>query len=557
MAIVENCFTPFQSAISAYTLPERFTFPFYYEPHPLSLLAAKELQVHIETQTAWKHNFWDAEKASLIIGKMFGVLVVQNQAQEIGYLAAFSGKLANSNHHEKFVPPVYDMLTEGSFLNQGMAVLNSLNQQVKDLEELPAYLERIAALEKETALAATSIQAKKAEVKAAKKIRKIRRQEGKEKLSLEEFEALQEELRLESIRGNYELKDLARYWKRRLPAYQAQVDFYQTQIDTLKAQRKNKSASLQKQLFEEYQFLNQAGEVKSLLDIFQDKVPIGGAGECAAPKLLQYAFQHQMKPIAMAEFWWGQSPKSAIRKHKQFYPACLGKCRPILRHMLDGMLVDENPLLKNPAEGKVIDIIYEDAHLLVINKPAEFLSVPGRKIKDSVALRMQVKYPDATGPMVAHRLDMSTSGLMLVSKSLEVHRYLQYQFAKRIIKKRYVALLEGIVAGEEGVIDLPLQADWYDRPRQMVCYTSGKPAQTKWKVLSRDNQQTRIHFFPITGRTHQLRVHAAHTLGLNHPIIGDDLYGTKGERLHLHAEWIEFKHPISREWMSLEVAAAF
>ena len=557
MVIAETCFTPFQSPISEYTLPERFTFPFYYEPHPLSVLAAKELQAYIETQTAWKHNFWDAEKASLIIGKMFGVLVVQNKEQQLGYLAAFSGKLANSNHHERFVPPIFDMLTEGSFLNQGMAVLNTLNQQVKELEETPDYLKKRAELEKEKEISITEIKEKKAIIKAAKKARKIRRQEEKERLSLEDFQQLQEELRKESIKGNYELKDLARYWKRRLITYQEKVDFYTTQLEALKTERKNKSASLQKQLFEEYQFLNQAGELKSLLDIFQDKVPIGGAGECAAPKLLNYAFQHQMKPIVMAEFWWGQSPRSAIRKHKQFYPACIGKCKPILTHMLDGILMDENPLLKNPAEGKELAIVYEDAYLLVVNKPAEFLSVPGRVIQDSVAQRMKNKYPNATGPLVVHRLDMSTSGLLLIAKSLETHKYLQYQFIKRTVKKRYVALLEGVVEEAEGIIDLPLHPDWNNRPRQLVCYEQGKSAKTKWKVISRTQENTRIHFYPITGRTHQLRVHAAHTLGLNRPIVGDDLYGTKGERLLLHAEWIEFTHPISKERMSVEVAADF
>jgi tRNA pseudouridine32 synthase/23S rRNA pseudouridine746 synthase len=225
--------------------------------------------------------------------------------------------------------------------------------------------------------------------------------------------------------------------------------------------------------------------------------------------------------------------------------------------MLEGIEMDENPLLKNPAEGKEIEIIFEDEHILVINKPAEFLSVPGRYIKDSVAQRMKEKFPNATGPLIVHRLDMSTSGIMLIAKSLEVHKFLQSQFIKRTIKKRYVALLEGIVNEKEGIVDLPLRTDWNERPKQLVCYESGKSAQTKWKVIERKNQQTRIHFFPITGRTHQLRVHAAHPLGLNLPIFGDDLYGTKSKRLCLHAEWIEFVHPISREVKSVTVEAEF
>jgi len=359
------------------------------------------------------------------------------------------------------------------------------------------------------------------------------------------------------VRGAYELKDLSKQWKNRIADLQQELDVFKIKIDTLKKERKNRSTKLQRRLFDQYRFLNQSGEVKTLSDIFQQDIPTSGAGECAAPKLLQYAFQHQMKPIAMAEFWYGQSPKTVIRKHKHFYPACIGKCKPILGHMLEGILMDENPMLQNPAEGKEIETIYEDDYLLVVNKPAEFLSVPGRNIKDSVERRMKEKFPEAKGPMLVHRLDMSTSGLMLVAKTPEVHKYLQYQFIKRLIKKRYVALLEGIVEEDEGIIDLPLFPDWDNRPRQLVSYENGKAARTKWKVINRNNKHTKIHFFPVTGRTHQLRVHAAHPLGLNMSIVGDDLYGTKKDRLHLHAEWIEFQHPETKEKMTVEVKADF
>ena len=348
-----------------------------------------------------------------------------------------------------------------------------------------------------------------------------------------------------------------KYWKDRIQEQQLKVDAFKSKINNLKEERKNKSGKLQQRLFEQYQFLNQSGESKNLLEIFQEQPLISGAGECAAPKLLQYAFKHQMKPLAMAEFWWGQSTKTVIRKHLNYYPACIGKCKPILTHMLEGMPMDENPMLHNSAEGKTIETVYEDEHLLVINKPAEFLSVPGRYIKDSVANRMKEKFPEATGPLVVHRLDMSTSGLMLIAKNLEVYKYLQHQFIKRTIKKRYVAILDGIVEEKEGMIDLPLHIDWNNRPRQMVCYEFGKSAQTKYKVIEYNNGLTRIHFFPISGRTHQLRVHAAHPLGLNLPIVGDDLYGVKSDRLCLHAEWIEFQHPSTKERMSVEIEAAF
>ena len=556
MSMSESCFTHFQSPISNYSLPERFTFPFYYQPHPLCLLAAKELQNHIETQTEWDHDFGlIEEKPDVIIGKMFGVLVVQNEKNEIGYLSAFSGKLADSSHYSKFVPPVFDAWQKDNFINIGMDELNIINQEIKQLESLPEFIACVERMEKDKILAATQIEEQKNQLRINKRERKIQRQNQRELLSPEEFEKINKVLNQESINGKKELKRVVEFWENRLSQNQKNID--QFQIEILKEERKTKSANLQKKIFDQYQFLNQAGEIKSLLDIFQDQTPMGGAGECAAPKLLQYAFQHKMKPLAMAEFWWGQSPKSEIRKHRNFYPACIGKCKPILGHMLEGMEVDENPLLKNPAEGKEIEIIFEDEHLLVVNKPAEFLSVPGKNIQDSVANRMKKKYPDATGPLIVHRLDMSTSGIMLIAKSLKIHKALQSQFIKRTIKKRYVALLDGLVSEEEGTVDLPLRTDWNERPKQLVCYELGKSAQTNWKVIERKNQQTRIHFFPITGRSHQLRVHAAHSLGLNMPIIGDDLYGTKSDRLCLHAEWIEFQHPINREVMSVEVEAEF
>ena len=292
-------------------------------------------------------------------------------------------------------------------------------------------------------------------------------------------------------------------------------------------------------------------------EIFNNNPP-AGAGECAAPKLLNYAFEHQLKPIAMAEFWWGQSPKSEIRKHKQFYPACKSKCEPILlSHMLMGLEMESNPFEENPAAGKNIEIVYEDDILLVINKPAEFLSVPGKKISDSVYQRMKEKYPEATGPLVVHRLDMSTSGLMLIAKDEATYVKLQSQFIKRTISKRYVALLDGVLHDNEGSIDLPLRVDLEDRPRQLVCYDHGKPAQTKWKKIKIINNQTLVYFYPITGRTHQLRVHASHELGLKTPIIGDDLYGTKSNRLHLHAEQLIFIHPISNKKICFHCEAEF
>ena len=560
MTSLKNCFTSFIESIDSYELPKRFTFPFYYEPHPLCLLASKELQCHLENQKDWKHNFGLDKEAESSNGKMFGVLLVQNKECEIGYLAAFSGKLAGANHHTKFVPPIFDMLTEEGFFNQGQIELSSIHDQVRALEQNPKLIEAQEFLKAENEQSSNNIEEQRALIRANRKVRKEQRQEAEKELSSEEYHSLKEQLSKISVREKLQLEALKKQAKERINQAQEKLDIYTTEIDYLKNTRKELSGSLQQQLFDQYHFLDINGNKKSLCNIFSETpqlTPPAAAGECAAPKLLQYAFENGLKPLAMAEFWWGESPKSAIRKHGQYYPACQGKCQPILGHMLQGMEVDENPLLNNPAEGKSIDIIYEDDELLVINKPAEFLSVPGKTIQDSVYQRMKMQFPKATGPLIVHRLDMSTSGLMLIAKTKDTHKNLQRQFIKRSIKKRYVALLDGLVKEDEGIIDLPLRLDIDDRPRQLVCYEHGKSARTKWKVIERKNNQTKIHFYPITGRTHQLRVHSAHSTGLNIPIIGDDLYGTKSNRLHLHAESVEFEHPISKELMSFQVKAEF
>ncbi len=289
------------------------------------------------------------------------------------------------------------------------------------------------------------------------------------------------------------------------------------------------------------------------------KPPPAGAGECAAPKLLQYAFQHHLMPLAMAEFWWGASPKSEVKKHQQYYPACTGKCQPILKHMLVGMQMDENPFLYNYAQGKNLDIIYRDQDILVVNKPSEFLSVPGKEISDSVYLRIKQQFPDATGPIIVHRLDMSTSGLMVIALNPQANKYLQKQFIHREVHKQYVALVEGLPQQNEGEINLPLRGDLYDRPKQIVCNQYGKQAITQWQVLERhpEKNQTKVLLTPQTGRTHQLRVHCAHAQGLNMPIVGDDLYGTLANRLHLQAQSLKIKHPVSKEVMTFKLEAEF
>jgi tRNA pseudouridine32 synthase/23S rRNA pseudouridine746 synthase len=478
---------------------------------------------------------------------MFGVLVCQNKKEELSYLAAFSGKLADSNQHTYFVPTVYDMLSKDGFYKKEEDVLNLFNKEIEVLEQNKEYKKAQKNLEKVLNEAKIDLNSQKEVVKVQKILRNEKRKDAN--CNIEE---LNKESQLEKIL----FKKMTKYWDYKISDAEKEVSFFTNEINIKKEIRSLKSAKLQQQLFANYAFLNQYKKSKSLGEIFENNPP-AGAGECAAPKLLHYAFQNDLKPIAMAEFWWGQSPKSEIRKHKQFYPACTGKCEPILKHMLLDIEMDENPFLNNTAKHQNIEIVFEDDYLAVIHKPHEFLSVPGKKVSDSVYQRVKDLYPSATGPLIVHRLDMSTSGLMLIAKSEEVYKNLQSQFIKRTVQKRYVALLDGIVLQNEGYIDLPLRVDLDNRPNQLVCYEYGKSARTKFEVISRENNQTRVHFYPITGRTHQLRMHASHYLGLNCPIIGDDLYGTKANRLHLHAEEIIFEHPILKEKITIFEKAKF
>ncbi len=560
MSLQENCYTSFQASIDAYTLPKRFTFPFYYQPHPLCLLATKELQEHLKTQTEWQHNFGLGDDPENIIGKMLGVLVVQNEQNDIGYLAAFSGKLADQNHLKKFVPPVFDLLQEDGFFLLEQAEINTLTAQLETLEKNPDINKYKVILKTEIEASVKQIKDQRKHKIEGRKNRKEQRQVAEKNLESHQCLQLKAQLSKESIYAKKQLKELITYWDNQIQQAQKPLDLLTAQISELKQHRKKRSATLQKKIFQQYQFLNIKGDQKSLHHIFietSQHTPPSGAGECAAPKLLQYAFQWNMKPLAMAEFWWGASPKSEIRKHKNFYPACHGKCQPILKQMLKGMAVDENPLLLNPAKEKVIQTLYEDDVLLVINKPNELLSVPGKSIEDSVYQRIKQDYPQATGPLIVHRLDMSTSGLMLIALTKEAHKHLQKQFIKRTIKKRYIALLDGLIKEDKGLIDLPLRVDLDDRPRQLVCYKYGKSAKTHWQVIERKDMQTRVYFYPVTGRTHQLRVHSAHVNGLNTPIVGDDLYGIKAHRLHLHADYLEFQHPISGEQIHFQSSAEF
>ena len=433
--------------------------------------------------------------------------------------------------------------------------ISTINRRIRRLEEDKKYIDLLSDLTQTTQSAQDALSIAKIQLKEAKDKRELLRKTG-------QLDAKEEaDLIRESQFQKAEYKRLERSWKEKIAFLQVEAGNWEKQIQELKAERKVRSAALQQQLFEQFRMLNYRGEVKTLCDIFEQtvhKTPPAGAGECAAPKLLQQAYLHHWKPIAMAEFWWGNSPKNEVRHHGYYYPACKGKCEPILRHMLQGLEVEANPMQQEAERSnEKLNIVYEDQWLLIINKPAGMLSVPGKERQTSIYDLARKAYPEADGPMIVHRLDMATSGLLIIAKDKKTHQHLQAQFKNRSIRKKYIALLDGIVPEDEGTIELPLCPNPLDRPRQMVDTQYGKPAITYYQVLERTDKYTRIAFYPHTGRTHQLRVHAAHPSGLHCPIIGDELYGKKDKRLYLHAESIEFTHPVNGQPMCIMEKADF
>lgn len=536
-------FFPFP--IDSIALPTQFTYPFHYTPHTLTELAAKEVQIYLQSRKDWAEELQE--------GKMFGVLIVRTPEKRIGYLAAFSGNLAGSNHHSFFVPPVYDMLQPDGFFRQEEKNISAINLQIKKTENSSLYLDMKNELNAAKQYAAAAISQYKEALKKAKSERDERRKSG---ISPEEETLLIRESQHQKASFKRKEKELQNFIKEK----QDKVRQIEETICLLKQERKKRSAALQEKLFGQFRMLNAKGERKDLCELFKSTpqgFPPSGAGECALPKLLQYAYSSDLTPLAMGEFWWGMSPKDEIRHHGHFYPSCKGKCEPILRHMLIGLDIENNPLEDNIHQHTPLDILYEDDSLLVVNKPAGMLSVPGKNDLDSIFQRLRILYPHATGPIIVHRLDMATSGLLLAAKTKEVHQKLQALFEERKIKKRYTALLEGELSFAHGTISLPLCLNPLDRPRQMVDFTHGKEAVTYYETMGYENGKTRVYFYPLTGRTHQLRVHAAHSQGLNHPIVGDELYGWKSDRLYLHAAELEFLHPVTQKIIHITKEADF
>lgn len=555
-------------------IPERMNNPFDYTPHPLCIQACQELQANLSQREDWQEEIGK--------GKMFGVLIVE-KAGEIGYLSAYSGQIGGRSDWDDFVPAVFDYLQPDGYFKTHEAEISHINQAILRLEKdermnvAKSQIDLLQKTRKDT------IEAYQQKIKEAKTKRDVRRQEiqdtlsGKE-LSEEEKNAIHEEEQAMIKESQFMKAELHRLKKSLKEKTTLEVEYtdYLENIARLKQLRKQLSDALQQWLFSQFRMQNHKGERKDLLEIFKDtsaKVPPAGSGECCEPKLLQYAYEHGYRPLQIAMFWWGESPKEEIRHHLHFYPACNGKCKPILQWMLPENIVSPaHPSIYNKVETSIaLETLYEDRELAVICKPAGMLSVPGKDVyQTSVYTLMRKKYPEATGPLIVHRLDMATSGLMVIAKTEFAYHRLQNQFSFHHIQKKYIA----IVGCEDedacrkirqgGIIRLPLMPDYLDRPRQIVSHEHGKEAITEWKLLKEIpaselpcslDAGVQMHFFrlalyPKTGRTHQLRVHCAHHEGLNAPILGDPLYGNQNEpRLYLHAESINFQHPLTREEM--------
>ena len=613
--------------------PRQFTYPFCYDVDPLAEAASEELQRYIADA-----DLMSTEKGC---GKMFGVLVVEYEdesgALRRGFLAAYSGLLGGRNDWPYFVPPVFDAQQPDGHFKRTEREISAINREIAAIEHAPEYLQSVAQHEQTKKRLQAEVDAFKAEVDAAKARRDARRKSG---------EPLSEEEQAEMIRESQFMK--AELRRRRKAMEQASSTLntpHSTFLKSLQRKRKQMSDELQRWLFSAYRMLNAKGEERDLIDIFREythAMPPAGAGDCCAPKLLQYAYLHHLRPVCMAEFWWGESPASEIRHHLHYYPACRSKCLPILTHMLKGLDVAPNPLAqkRHTAEPRVL---YADEYIMVVDKPAGMLSVPGKaenvksEFSDSANISVEEYFANLQMPTnsqltteqftigeadnscsgkrlyepsakfkiqnskfligeaddsklkiqnskflkAAHRLDMDTSGLLVLARTEQAYVELQRQFASRETVKRYEAVLSGVPtqnsklktqnssaqpSGCLEAISLPLIADINDRPRQRVDMEHGKPALTLYNIVEVravdantavaytikkvDKGRTLVHLYPKTGRTHQLRVHCAHPLGLACPILGDPLYGIeRADRMYLHAAELTFRHPVTGETM--------
>lgn len=547
----------FHPLCSSVKPPRRMTNPFFYTPHPLCQLAMSETvdRLHLLEATV------EGLAAELQQGKMIGVLVAEDDNGTLGYLSAFSGQIADHDTLPGFVPPVFSYLEPLGYFKTEEARISAINKEIADIEQSKEFDQLKQTLTTTVDKCQNLIANYKQAMAQAKLLRDEKRQRLTSNIHLEngnltaaDIDATDSELIRESQYMKAELRRLKARCNAEIAEKQMALDKMQQHILMLKKERQQRSDALQRWLFSQFVMLNQYGETKNLLDIFQTTAigfPPSGSGECCEPRLLQYAFSHGLKPRCMAMMWIGESPRRLIRQHLHYYPACQGRCKPILEWMMQGIDTDADHINIYGGSSE-LKMLYADADILVVGKPEGMLSVPGKSNRESVMSIVKDKYPDAEGPLMVHRLDMATSGIMVVALNMPAYHNLQQQFATHTIRKRYVALLahqpKGIHPGQTGTISLPLSPDYMHRPCQRVDTVHGKEAITKWQM----EENGRIILYPLTGRTHQLRLHCAHPDGLNVPIKGDTLYGTPADRLYLHAEAIDFLHPATQKPMHFE-----
>jgi tRNA pseudouridine32 synthase/23S rRNA pseudouridine746 synthase len=551
---VETWFTPFEPRPAPGDAAGSFPSPFdELGPHALARQAAEVLQAEFRAgfvAPGIPAAMLDGPEG----GKMFGVLVVREPGGRIGFLRSFSGMLAGRWEVPGFVPPLFDREARERVEPAGEAVVKALLARAEQLRTSPELTGLRAAHEAQQARHA----AERAELRTRHEERKRRRHTLRTGLeaSPEALHGLDQESRGDKAEKR-RMEAAHEAERRELEPRRARLE---RRLRALERLRWIVCRALMKRLHDTYAVPNARGERRPLRALYAPGEPPSGAADCAAPKLLAHAFTHGLRPLALAEFWWGAPPSSGGRAAGAFYAACRDKCAPLLPFMLEGLRVAPPRVFAPPAavtEG--LSVVYEDAWIVVVEKPGGLLSVPAKDtaVTDSVLARLRSRYPHATGPLLVHRLDLDTSGLLVAALDSRTHAALQRQFAQREIHKRYVAWVEGLVQGEEGTIDFPMRVDLDDRPRQIHDPVHGKSAVTRWRVLERRGQRTRVAFFPLTGRTHQLRVHAAHPLGLGAPIVGDRLYGHEDVRLHLHAESLSFQHPETGQRVSFERPAPF
>jgi tRNA pseudouridine32 synthase/23S rRNA pseudouridine746 synthase len=492
-------------------------------------------------------------------GKMFGVLVVATPEGHLGYLKSFSGQLLRAWDVEGWVPPVFDRELRARVEPPGEAAVKALTARLDAARAGPEWSALTMALSALEARQTEERVALRAEHDAHRAQRHIERR-NLEAAGLPRSHAAFHALDQRSRTDDAELRREKARWREEREALESQRKRLKRRWGALERLRRLVSREVSWQLYDTYQFENAAGRHLSLRTLFEPAVPSSGTGDCAAPKLLVYALRHRLVPLALAEFWWGAPPPGGGRVEGAYYPACKDKCGPLLPFLLDGLAVAPARRYRPPdLRHHELPVIFEDERLVVMLKPAGLLSVPGTdaSVTDSVLERLRARYPTASGPLLVHRLDVETSGLLVAAKDADAHAALQRQFLLRTVRKRYEALLDGEVAAGQGVIELPLRVDLEQRPRQVVDFVHGKPALTRFEVLGFSGGRTRVAFFPETGRTHQLRVHASHPLGLGAPIVGDRLYGRPERRLMLHAQALALAHPASGVRLSFEAPTPF